>query len=597
MSPRRYGALPSAVPIVLAALALLAPPLAGAATASSPATETAIPAMVGTTTTGIEFDLEGMGGLAGTVTETGGAPVAFEEVLVFNVEGGQVESGFTNALGDYEIGGLPVGVYFVRTLAVGYFQELYDNIPCHPSCDPTTGTPVAVTPGATTPGIDYELHRLGRITGRVEDSLTATGIPGVIVRGFNGFGQYVAAAATDGSGDYELGLLTAGTYFVTAALFTHRAELYDDIPCPNGFPPGCDPTTGTPVAVQLDAVTSGIDFALDARGTIRGTVTESGTGGPLESLQVDAWDVNGIQTAVGTTDSSGQYELVGLDPGTHFVTVTSSTHDSELYDDLPCPGGPPAGCDPSTGTPIAIGIGGEVSGIDFALDLKGRIAGQVTDEVSGLPIALADIAVWNSMGEFVTNAETDGNGLYLAEGLDAGTYFVTASSFEHVRELYDDIPCPFSPGCDPTTGTPVSVVLGGTTAGIDFALTMRGSVHGQVTEEATGQPLPGMRVHLFDEAGSQRGFGLSRGGGFYSFTALDAGTYFVLATDLQKEIGELYDDIPCPDLLCDPTTGTPVPVMDGVATTGIDFDLPATPLLFADGFESGDTSAWTTAVE
>ena len=43
---------------------------------------------------------------------------------------------------------------------------------------------------------------------------------------------------------------------------------------------------------------------------------------------------------------------------------------------------------------------------------------------------------------------------------------------------------------------------------------------------------------------------------------------------------------------CDPTTGTAIEVTAGSDTAGVDFALE-TILVFTDGFESGDTSAWS----
>jgi len=56
--------------------------------------------------------------------------------------------------------------------------------------------------------------------------------------------------------------------------------------------------------------------------------------------------------------------------------------------------------------------------------------------------------------------------------------------------------------------------------------------------------------------------------------------------------------VACPDGsafdgLCDPTTGDPVEVPEATTVTSIDFQLtPDRGRIFADGFESGDVSAW-----
>lgn len=76
------------------------------------------------------------------------------------------------------------------------------------------------------------------------------------------------------------------------------------------------------------------------------------------------------------------------------------------------------------------------------------------------------------------------------------------------------------------------------------------------------------------------------------------GTFFVSTDNGLGALDEVFDDVPCPfgpahQGLCDPTTGDPVVVPTiGSLVTDIDFALSGAPL-FADGFETGDTSSWT----
>jgi hypothetical protein len=48
------------------------------------------------------------------------------------------------------------------------------------------------------------------------------------------------------------------------------------------------------------------------------------------------------------------------------------------------------------------------------------------------------------------------------------------------------------------------------------------------------------------------------------------------------------------DGTCEPEEGEPVAVIEDEITSGIDFVMSG--LLFEDGFESGDASAWSVAV-
>src|SRR4029453_16102186 len=84
----------------------------------------------------------------------------------------ELDAGESDADGHYVTGpGLPTGSYRARSRAAGYFNELYDDIECASldGCDMGPGTPIAVTTGLMTSGIDFALDRAGSLSGRVTD--------------------------------------------------------------------------------------------------------------------------------------------------------------------------------------------------------------------------------------------------------------------------------------------------------------------------------------------------------------------------------------------------------------------------------------------
>jgi len=528
-------------------------------------TGTPIATTVGQTTSGIDFDLDRMGAFEGTVTRAAdGSPLPFANIDIWDDEGNNIDSTFTNGLGQYRAGGLTTGTYFATTFTFEFVDELYNDIPCFPSCDPTTGSPIPVTLGSTTGGIDFALNRLGGISGALTEAMTGDPIGADIVV-FNASGSFVESES--GFGSYRVGGLLPGVHYVVASGFEHLSELYDDLPCPGGAPSGCDPTTGTPVMVQLDADTPGIDFALTPLGAIAGTVTESGTGLPLGDFSINVWDTAGdFVTGDSFFSATGSYEIGGLDAGTYFVTVNPEEHAGELYDDLPCSFG---SCDPTAGTPVAVSVGSTTAGIDFAVDLLGGISGTVRDATTALPIAFADVRVFHANGVPAAFGGANAAGEYRAGGLQTGTYFVRASEVGYSRQLYDGLPCPS--GCDPTTGTPVPVTVGSETGGIDFDLARSATISGTVTS-AVGGPLSSASVFVFDADGDFTESTGTDSAGRYT-VEVDAGTWFLIADGFPDHVSQLYDGIPCPAGECDPSTGTPVPVAAGDAVSGIDFTL------------------------
>ena len=91
-------------------------------------------------------------------------------VEIYNSSGILVTSVLTDATGIYTTrANLPTGTYYARAINnKGYITKLYNNVTCL-ACDVTTGTPVSVTAGATTPGINFALETGGRIVGAVND--------------------------------------------------------------------------------------------------------------------------------------------------------------------------------------------------------------------------------------------------------------------------------------------------------------------------------------------------------------------------------------------------------------------------------------------
>jgi hypothetical protein len=142
----------------------------------------------------------------------------------------------------------------------------------------------------------------------------------------------------------------------------------------------------------------------------------------------------------------------------------------------------------------------------------------------------------------------------------------------------------------------VPVSPGATTSGIDFVLEPARGITGRV-EDSAGNPLPGVAIDFWDTAGILAGSAVTGPGGSYLFDS-GAGTFFVSTDNGLGAVDEIWDDVPCPlgpafEGLCDPITGDPVVVPSfGSLVTGIDFELSGVTV-FADGFESGGTTAWS----
>lgn len=223
---------------------------------------TPIAVTIGLTTSSVDFALVLGGTISGTVTNTGAVGLADVFVSIYDASGAYFTYGYTDAMGHYaSTSGLPTGTYFARTsFATGYLNELYDNLPCVGSfCTVTTGTPIPVTLGLTTSGIDFELAAGGLISGTVTNTV-ATSLSGVTVYVYDATGAFVLGAPTNLTGQYiTANGLPAGTYFArTFNAGLYLDELYDNQPCVSV----CTVTSGTPIIVTSGMTTTGIDFVL-----------------------------------------------------------------------------------------------------------------------------------------------------------------------------------------------------------------------------------------------------------------------------------------------------------------------------------------------
>lgn len=524
-------------------------------------------------TGGIDFQLRNLGHIEGTVRdEATGLGIPYAQIDIYSADGGNYSYGYADSAGRYLASKLGSGSYYAVAYSNDYLSELYDNKPCANGCDVTGGTPIPVTVGHSTNGIDFSLTPSGRISGTVRDAESGRVLNGnVIIYDVNG--NYVRDAYVD-HGDYTAGGLNTGTYYVYAESDGYLGQVYANLPCPNQQ---CSPVGGTPISVVLSQTVSGIDFQLPLGGKIAGKVTDERTHIALQSAEVDIYDSSGNWLTYTSTDEHGRYEAGGLLSGEYFVTSYAyPDYFEKVYDDTPC-----IYCDVTQGTPVMVTSPETTANINFTLQRAGSISGTIKVDAPGVVLEYGGIDIYDSTGGFVAYGYTDSRGRYRAGGLNTGTYHATAYGYGYgyvdlVPELYDNIPCPN--GCDTTTGTPIAVTLAQSTVGIDFALSVSppplpsGNISGTVVDEATGLPLGGANIDIFNAAGESVGYGYTDETGKYLATGIPEGTVFARATE-SSHGSELFDNLPCVFDRCDFQTGTPINVLRGATTAGINFTL------------------------
>lgn len=383
----------------------------------------------------------------------------------------------TDSLGQYTItGDLNTGNYNVTASATGFADAIITN--------------VQVTAGQETPNVNFVLTASGGISGKVTEAISGLPLASVVVAAFNasGFGSAGGTGLTGIDGTYSITTnLPTGTYNVT--VFEAKGHLTNTV---------------TPVSVIAQVVTENVDLVLQKSATITGTVTDSTSGTPLPDIGIAAESANFLFGGSAITNSTGQYTIdTNIATGTYNVSARF-----------------PMGYLSKTIANQAVTAGLEYT-VDIPLDRSGIISGLVTEEISGTPIADANVFAQSDIGDYTGTAQTNASGHYrIDSGLGTGTYTVSAYTSMGMGG-YGQV-------------LNVSVTAGSETTNVDIQVTIipplpSGAIAGRVTN-TTGSPIEFATVTA---KGAIFGFGQATtdSNGNYNITSgLDSGTYTVNAS-------------------------------------------------------------------
>jgi hypothetical protein len=385
---------------------------------------------------------------------------------------------------------------------------------------------------------------------------------------YDGNGDFITNGVSNGAGNYTtFDGLSSGTYYaLTSNSQGYIDRLFNGIQCPFL----CDPTTGTKIVVAVAANTPNINFSLTKGGTIGGKITDAGSSAPLSSVSVNLYDANGTSVSNSLTNGAGTYSFTGLPAGTYFARATNSLgYINQLFSGIQCPF---STCTPTSGTPIPLSSGATVSNINFGLQKGGTITGKVSNAANSQPLSSVSVRIYDATGKLVTSGTTNSLGIYVSSaGLPSGNYFARTSNAQgYIEQLYQGIQCAV---CTVTTGTPIAVVLGSSTANINFALSQGGLVTGTVKDSVSSAAISDVFVDVYDATGHFVAEGITGATGVYATsTGLPSGNYFARTTNDQGYIDQLFNGIPCP-VGCAPASGTAFLVSAGSTTSNINFAL------------------------
>ena len=232
------------------------------------------------TTDSIKYEMYGSGGsISGRVTdESDGTGIGNIETSVSNPSCQCSTSTKTDSFGNYWIGGLPAGGYYVQTFNdSGYVDEYYDNV-----ANQGTARFVNVTEWANTPNINFSLVNGGSISGRLtreSDGGPVSFQTGVYVYDTNWNYAGSGGPTIYSNGNYVVSGLPAGSYYVkTSGYQDYIDEYYNNVTSKSG---------ATLVNVTQGIDTPDINFSLAIGGSISGRVTKDSDGTGIGTIMIN----------------------------------------------------------------------------------------------------------------------------------------------------------------------------------------------------------------------------------------------------------------------------------------------------------------------
>lgn len=286
----------------------------GAATETK-ATEVEVAA--GATTTGVDAQLLTGGQIAGTVTSASThAPLQAVNVCPApasaGIEGGECTS--TNAAGEYALTGLASGSYILR-LGTGWESPSSDYLESYFDGKATSGeaTPVAVTAGSVTSGIDTELQAGGQIAGTVTAAATGAGIGGISVCAEG------RCTHTDSAGGYTIQGVPGSSTRVKFTRYSEGPNYLSQL-----YASQVTYSAAALVPVMPGGLTAGIDAQLLTGGQITGRVTNTGGSG-IGGVTVCAEHVGEFSEAFSNQLHNGETECAIAAGAGGSASATSNT--------------------------------------------------------------------------------------------------------------------------------------------------------------------------------------------------------------------------------------------------------------------------------
>ncbi|HEU5152528.1 MAG TPA: carboxypeptidase regulatory-like domain-containing protein [Iamia sp.] len=431
--------------------------------------------------------LEATAGMAGTVTDEGGAPLVGVEVRAYNTSGATAKATTTSVGGGYVLDGLAPGTYRLRFARAGVVTEFFSD-----AVSLATATPITLTPGVTVTA-DATVSATATVTGAVTEDSGAP-LVGVEVRAYDASGTTAKATTTSAGGGYVLDGLAPGTYRLRFARAGVVTEFFSD---------AVSLATATPIVLTAGG-TFVADATVSATASVAGVVTDD-SGAPLAGVEVRAYGASGATAKATTTNAAGAYVLDGLAAGTYTLRFARAGVVTEYHSNASAA---------SSATPITLSPGSELVA-DATVSLTATVTGAVIDG-GGTPLAGVEVRAYSASGVTAKATTTSVGGGYVLDGLAPGTYRLRFARAGVVTQFFSD-------AVSLATATAITLTPG-VTVTADATVSLTATVTGAVIDGG-GTPLAGVEVRAYTASGTTAKATTTTAAGVFVLDGLAPGTY------------------------------------------------------------------------
>jgi hypothetical protein len=519
------------------------------------------------------YDLSAQGTIQGFITDEAGQSLP-NAIIVFISEGeGLTDSVISGISGQFSME-LPAGSYRISAWVEGFVKEYYPNAYFYDNSNPV---------------ILFSKQILQVLIGLKRGAL----ISGAINTNCNNANKLIVSAikidnpyinwqcerqvVINGSGQYQLSGLLAGHYKVYIRGNGYQTQYYPMVQFYN---------EAAVILVSDGQLIEGIDFDLiqPALSLVRGRVTDSGTGRPLNGISIYAsqWSPgnNDPGSCMAITDINGDYEFEAV-TGEYVVSAAFNTaqltNDGfRIYYD--------GRFSPDLADIVTVRSGQVCNDINININLLKNynleITGSLYNQRDGAPIVGAKlIAIDYLTGRALSSGSTRDAGDFLIGNLSDGSYLIQMNGANLIPAFWPGVWGWQQAEQIRLSGASVDLYNGGAITQ-DYG-TPGLSISGRI--ESPESPLAGVRVYAINVGNDMVAFGKTDNFGSYSLASgLTEGAYNVFA-DLIGFEGAYYPGIVALDLLESPHVDN-INIMLMPAVVGINSNviLPQKDHLFAN---------------